>query len=132
MWAISDQDTGMQDQAAYRGKHPCDGDAVKGRGVSARWGMAPPPGLHVLHAYTRLKMGSSKVSMVVRNMSESPIFLKRGYRWHMWFWLAQCHLQSYPLKWKPLGRVEVMRESMSVTMQQENLLEKLNLDGLSN
>ena len=32
------------------------------------------PGLHVLHAYTRLKMGSSKVSVVVRNMSESPSF----------------------------------------------------------
>ena len=37
-----------------------------------------PPGLHVLHAYTRLKMSSSRVSMVVRNMSESSIFLKKG------------------------------------------------------
>ena len=37
-----------------------------------------PPGLHVLHVYTRLKMSSSKVSVVVRNMLESSIFLKRG------------------------------------------------------
>ena len=35
-------------------------------------------GLHVLHAYTRLKMSSGKVSVVVRNMSESSIFLKKG------------------------------------------------------
>ena len=37
-----------------------------------------PPRLHVVHAYTRLKMRSSKVSVVVRNMSESSIFLKKG------------------------------------------------------
>ena len=36
------------------------------------------PRLHVLHAYTRLKMTSSRVSMVVRNISESSIFLKKG------------------------------------------------------
>ena len=37
-----------------------------------------PPELHVLHTYTRLKISSSKVSIVVRNMSESPVFLKKG------------------------------------------------------
>ena len=36
------------------------------------------PGLHVLHLYTRLKNGSSKVSLVVRNISDSHIFLKKG------------------------------------------------------
>ena len=35
-----------------------------------------PPGLHIVHTYTRLKM--SRVSVVVRNMSESSIFLKKG------------------------------------------------------
>ena len=35
-------------------------------------------GLHILHMYTWLKMSSSKVSVVVRNMSDSPIFLKKG------------------------------------------------------
>ena len=32
----------------------------------------------MLHTYTRLIMSSSKVSVVVRNMSESPVFLKKG------------------------------------------------------
>ena len=48
-------------------------------GVAQPGGAWPlPPGLHVLHTYTRLKMSSSKVSMVVRNMLESTIFLKKG------------------------------------------------------
>ena len=37
-----------------------------------------PPGLHVLHMNTQLKMSSSKVSVMVRSMSDSPIFLERG------------------------------------------------------
>ena len=37
-----------------------------------------PPGLHILHVYTCLKNGSGKVSLVVRNMSDSHIFLKKG------------------------------------------------------
>ena len=37
-----------------------------------------PQGLHVLHAYTQLKMSSSKVSIVVRNMLDSLIYLKKG------------------------------------------------------
>ena len=37
-----------------------------------------PPDLHVVHAYTWLKMSSHKVSVVVRNMSDSPIYLKKG------------------------------------------------------
>ena len=37
-----------------------------------------PPGLHILHAYTHLKNSSGKVSLVVRNVSDSHIFLKKG------------------------------------------------------
>ena len=37
-------------------------------------------GLHVLHALMRLKMGSGKVSVVVCNMSDSPIHSKKGMR----------------------------------------------------
>ena len=51
------------------------GEAQPGGGGGA-WPL--PPGLHVLHAYSRLKMSSSKVSVVVRNMSESVIFMKKG------------------------------------------------------
>ena len=48
-------------------------------GESQLGGVWPlPPGLHVLHTYTKLKMSSSKVSFVVRNMSKSPIFHKKG------------------------------------------------------
>ena len=36
-----------------------------------------PPRLHILHVYTKLKMSSCKVSVVVRIMSESSIFLKK-------------------------------------------------------
>ena len=43
------------------------------------WETKPlPPGLHILHAYTCLKNNSGKVSMVVRNVSDSHIFLKKG------------------------------------------------------
>ena len=44
-------------------------------------GMRPlHPGLHVLHVLMGLKMGSGKVSVVVSNMSDSPIYLKKGMR----------------------------------------------------
>ena len=43
------------------------------------WEARPLPlGLHVLHAYMRLKNGSGKVSLMVRNVSDSHIFLKKG------------------------------------------------------
>ena len=38
-----------------------------------------PPGLHVLHVYTQLKMSSSKVSVIIRNMlGVFCFFLKKG------------------------------------------------------
>ena len=37
-----------------------------------------PLGLHILHTYTHLRNGSGKVSLMVRNMSDSHIFLKKG------------------------------------------------------
>ena len=37
-----------------------------------------PPGLQVLHAYTMLMAGSKQVLIVVQNMTDSAIFLKRG------------------------------------------------------
>ena len=47
--------------------------------VMIPWETKPlPSGLHVLHAYTHLKNGSGKVSLVVRNMSDSHIILKKG------------------------------------------------------
>ena len=37
-----------------------------------------PLGLQVLHVYTMLTTGSKQVSIVVRNMMDSAIFLKKG------------------------------------------------------
>ena len=90
-----------------------------------------PPGLHILHTYTQLKMSSTKVSAVVRNMSDSPIYLKKG--------VQVAHVVSAspvpPAELSPemeatLG-AETAHEPMTVTAQQK-LLKKLNLDGLSN
>ena len=48
-------------------------------GEGQPWEARPlPPGLHVLHMYRHLKNGSSRVSLMVRNMSDSHIFLKKG------------------------------------------------------
>ena len=39
-----------------------------------------PPGLQVLHAYTTLVAGCKQISIVVRNMTDQAIFLKKGAR----------------------------------------------------
>ena len=96
------------------------------------WETKPlPPGLHILHAYTSLKNSSRKVSLVVRNMSDSHIFLKKGVP-VVWVMLESLVL---PIELSPemeagLG-TECQPESMSVVARQEKLLEKLNLDGLA-
>ena len=60
-----------------------------------------PLGLHVLHAYMCLKNGSGKVSLVVRNMSDSHIFLKKRFWWHGSCQHHWCHLGSCCQRWKP-------------------------------
>ena len=90
-----------------------------------------PPGLHVLHAYTRLKNSSRKVSLVVRNVSDSHIFLKKGVP------VVRVVLASLvpPVKLSPEMEAAQGMESrpkpMSAAVRQEKLLEKLNLDGLA-
>ena len=91
-----------------------------------------PLGLHILHAYTCLKNGSGKLSLVVRNVSDSHIFLKKGVP------VARVVLASLvqPIELSPemeaaLG-VESRPEPLSVAVRQEKLLEKLNLDRLAN
>ena len=86
-----------------------------------------PLGLHVLHAYTRLKNGSGKVYLVVRNMSDTCIFLKKGVP------VVQVVSASLvpPTELSPemeaaLGE-EPRLEPLSVVVRQEKLLEKLNL-----
>ena len=90
-----------------------------------------PLGLHVLHAYTHLKNGSRRVSLVVRNESDSQIFLKKGM---LVAWVVSATLVS-PVELSPemeaaLGE-ESRPEPLSVAARQEKLLEKLNLVGLA-
>ena len=91
-----------------------------------------PLGLHVLHAYTRLKNGSRRVSLVVQNVSDSQIFLKKG----MLVVRVVSAMLVSPMELPPemeaaLGK-ESRPEPLSVVGRQEKLLEKLNLDGLAN
>ena len=90
-----------------------------------------PLGLHVLHVYMCLKNGSSRVSLMVRNMSNSHIFLKKG--------VLMVHVMSaspvppteLALEMEATLGMEAKPEPMSVVARQEKLLEKLNLDGLA-
>ena len=102
-------------------------------GESQAGGAQPlPSGFNVLHAYTRLKMSSNKVSVVVRNMSESPIFLKKGM--HVARVVSASPVSSTELspEMEAVLGAEAEQKPMSVAERQEKLLEKLNLDALSN
>ena len=90
-----------------------------------------PLGLHVLHAYTHLKNNSSKMSLMVRNVSDSHIFLKKGMPVA---WLASASLvppAELSSEMEATLGMESQPEPISVTAGQEKLLEKLNLDGLA-
>ena len=86
-----------------------------------------PPGLHVLHAYMRLKNGSSRVSLVVRNMSnkkkEVPVARVMS--------ASPVPPAELSLEMEAVLDAEARPEPMSVVARQEKLLEKLNLDGLA-
>ena len=90
-----------------------------------------PPGLHVLHAFTRLKNGSGRVSLMVRNMSDSHIFLKKGVLVvHVMLASPVPPGELLPEMEATLG-VEAKPKPMSVMARQEKLLDKLNLDRLA-
>ena len=84
-----------------------------------------------LHTFTHLKNGSSRVSLMVRNMSDSHIFLKKG--------APVAHVVSAsPVPPAELSvemgaalGVEAKPEPISVMARQEKLLEKLNLAELA-
>ena len=88
-----------------------------------------PLRLQVLHACTTLMAGSKQISIVVQNMTDSAIFLKKG--------VCVVHVVSVmlvPPEEAPLEQaegVQVPREWMSVQERQEKLMNKLNLNGLS-
>ena len=118
-------------QTPLRGYGPRDDHTTEGR-EGQPWEARPlPPGLHSLHAYTHLKDGSSRVSLVVRNMSDSHNFLKKGVP-------MVCVMSASPVPPTELSPEmeaalgsEARPEPMLVMARQEKLLEKLNLDRLT-
>ena len=91
-----------------------------------------PPGLQVPYVFTVQKQGSGKVSIVMRNVSESPIYLKKGIQAARLV-PAMLVLPSAPvLASGEAGPLEGVAEPLSVAEQQVKLLEKLDLSGLRN
>ena len=96
------------------------------------WETKPLPlGLHVLHAYTHLKNGSGKVSLVVRNVSDSQIFLKKGMPVARVVSASLVLPMELSLEMEAALGGEPRPEPLSVAVRQEKLLQKLNLDGLA-
>ena len=90
-----------------------------------------PLGLPVLHTYTCLKNGRGKVSLMVRNMSDSHIFLKKGVPVARVMSASSVPPMELLLEMEATLGMEARPEPMSVVARQEKLLEKLNLDGLA-
>ena len=79
-----------------------------------------------------LKNDSSKVSVVVRNMSDSHIYLKKGAQVAQIMSASPVLPPELSLEMEAALGMEVQPEPMSVNACQEKLLEKLNLDRLRN
>ena len=78
-----------------------------------------------------LKNGSGKVSLVVRNMSNNHIFLKKGVLVARVMSASPVPAMELSPEMEALLGAEARPEPMSVVVRQEKLLEKLNLDGLA-
>ena len=99
------------------------------------WGVKTkplPPGLQVLYVFTVWERGSSKVSVVVQNVSKSPIYLKKGIQ-------VTCLVPAMPvppntpaLVSEGVTPLEAIAEPLSMVERQVKLLEKLDLSGLKN
>ena len=89
-----------------------------------------PLELHILHVDTHLKNGSGRVSLVVRNVSDSQIFLKGLPVARVVSTMLVSPVELSPEMEAVLGK-ESRPEPLSVAVRQEKLLEKLNLDGLA-
>ena len=90
-----------------------------------------PLRLHVLHAYTRLKNGSGRVFLVVRNVSDSQIFLKKGVPVVQVVSTMLVSPTELSREMEATLGEESRLEPLSVAARQEKLLEKLSLDGLA-
>ena len=87
-----------------------------------------PPGIQVLHVYTTLTADSKQISIVVRNVTDQAIFLKKGAQVAHVVSADLAPLDEAPSKQED---AQTAKERMMVRERQDKLLEKLNLDGLS-
>ena len=91
--------------------------------------MSTTPGLQVLHTYMTMTACHKQISIVVQNMTDQAIFLKKG--------TQVAHIVSAtlaPPEETPSTQdkdTHAPKECMMVQERQDRLLEKLNLDGLS-
>ena len=79
----------------------------------------------------RLKNGSGRVSLVVRNTSDSHIFLKKGVPVARVMSASPVPPTELSPEMKAILGTESRPEPMLVVARQEKLLEKLNLDRLA-
>ena len=101
-------------------------------GEGQPWEARPLPlGLHILHVYTHLKNGSGRVSLMVRNMSDSHIFLKKGVPVVLVMFASLVSSMELSPEMEAALGTEARPEPMSVVVRQEKLLEKLSLDRLA-
>ena len=77
-------------------------------------------------------MSSSKVSMIIRNMSKSPVFLKKGMQVAQVVSASLLLLSELSPEMEAALGMEDRHPSLLVAEWQGKLLEKLNLDELSN
>ena len=90
-----------------------------------------PLGLQVLHAYFTLTVGNHNISIVVQNMSDGAILLKKDMPVAQMVSAMLVPLANLTSEEEIVAGMEVPQEQMSIEEHQHKLLEKLNLDGLS-
>ena len=90
------------------------------------------PGLQVPYVFTVQKRGSDKVSIVVRNVSESPIYLKKGIQVTRLVPTMPIPPSTSALVLGGVTALEAVAEPLSMVKWQAKLLEKLDLSGLKN
>ena len=91
-----------------------------------------PPGLQVPYVFTVWKRGSGKVSIVVQNVSESPIHLKKGIQVARLVPATPVPPGMPALVSGGVTALEAMAEPLSMAEWQAKLLEKLDLSGMKN
>ena len=91
-----------------------------------------PLGLQILHAYFTLTVGNQNISIVVRNMSDCAILLKKDMPVVQMVLATLVPLVNLtPEKELVTGMQSAPQEQVSIEECQHKLLEKLNLNGLS-